>query len=204
VQSRTKVTSWQLVRRYARTWILLIINGNESNSYFQLVVWAKWTNLFLDLPEHSSCAKNQTQRQMHIRHSDVFVWSGVWFFGQLLSHLCARRCHFCMGIFLKSLHYVIWIVYLINIHYVTIYDDYIVIICNNNNSTGSNEDGGSLHVWISSAAHSHRSNNLPVRLFAHNHARLSIVHIYYLNSIARSWFSFVDSFVRSFFWPTYK
>ena len=100
---------------------------------------------------------------------------------------CARgRCHFCMGIFLKSLHYVIWIVYLINIHYVTIYDDYIVIICNNNNSTGSNEDGGSLHVWISSAAHSHRSNNLPVRLFAHNHARLSIVHIYYLNSIARS------------------
>ncbi len=55
---------------------------------------------------------------------------------------CARgRCHFCMGIFLKSLHYVIWIVYLINIHYVTIYDDYIVIICNNNNSTGSNERG---------------------------------------------------------------
>ena len=36
--------------------------GCRLSNFF---VWAKWKNLFLDLPKHSSCAKLQTQRQIH-------------------------------------------------------------------------------------------------------------------------------------------
>jgi hypothetical protein len=64
---------------------------------FNTVVWATLQNMFLDLPKQPSCAKLQTQRQMHspqwrIRMKRKFEVLRSFFLTR------ARRCHFCMGI----------------------------------------------------------------------------------------------------------
>ena len=65
--------------------------------FSKFFVWATFQNLFQVTSKHSSCAKLQTQRQMHspqwrIRMKRKFEVLRSFFLTR------ARRCHFCMGI----------------------------------------------------------------------------------------------------------
>ena len=84
--------------------------------FSKFFVWATFQNLFPVTSKHSSCAKTQTQRQMHSSQWRIrMIWS----------------LSFCAAFFLavrgdvtfvweSVTNHVIWIVYLININYVTI------------------------------------------------------------------------------------
>ena len=84
--------------------------------FSKFFVWATFQNLFPVTSNHSSCAKTQTQRQMHSSQWRIrMIWS----------------LSFCAAFFLavrgdvtfvweSVTNHVIWIVYLININYVTI------------------------------------------------------------------------------------
>ena len=65
--------------------------------FSKFFVWATFQNLFPVTSKQPSCAKTQTQRQMHSSQ-----WNGVWVFAQLLSYPRAAMSILYMGIFQKS------------------------------------------------------------------------------------------------------
>ena len=80
--------------------------------FSKFFVWATFQNLFQVTSKHSSCAKNQTQRQMHSSQWRIRMkWS---------MSFCAAFVPPERGDVTSVWEFVIWIVYLINIHYITI------------------------------------------------------------------------------------
>ena len=84
--------------------------------FSKFFVWATCQNLFPVTSKHSSCAKNQTQRQMHSSQWRIRMkWSLIF---------CAAFFLLVRGdvtfVWESVRNHVIVIVYLINMHYVTI------------------------------------------------------------------------------------